>query len=54
MGIKRQADKKIEAIRALRLWMEEQVKNETSGSLSAFNNGLCLPLIKKKQGDINR
>ena len=48
MSIKEQTDKRIEAIRALRLWMQEQIKIETSGSLSALNNGFYFVLLRRK------
>lgn len=35
------SDKKVEALKALREWMEEMLENETSGSESAPAPGLC-------------
>lgn len=49
MSIKEQTDKRIKAIRALRLWMQEQIEIGMNGSLSALNNGLGGPLIKKEK-----
>lgn len=49
MSIKEQTDKRIAAIKALRLWMQEQVENETRGSLSALNNGFYFAPIKEEK-----